>query len=60
MDACHVLLERLCKYDKHTLHDNYTNTYTPKNNMKPIMLFPYMHSKIRKKVKIERTCKTKG
>ena len=40
MDACHLLLGRPWKYDKKTIHDGYSNTYTLKHNGKRKELVP--------------------
>ena len=41
MDACHMLLGRLCQFDRRAIHDGYANTYSlTKNgvhhNLKPL------------------------
>ncbi|XP_022889239.1 uncharacterized protein LOC111404704 [Olea europaea var. sylvestris] len=40
MDACHLLLGRSCQFDRHLLHDGYTNTYSFLFGGKKIVLLP--------------------
>lgn len=40
MDACHILLGRLWKYDRKSIHDGRKNTYTITKNGKRITLIP--------------------
>ncbi|XP_022842035.1 uncharacterized protein LOC111365731 [Olea europaea var. sylvestris] len=40
MDACHLLLERSWQFDRHPLHDGYTNTYCFLFEGKKIVLLP--------------------
>lgn len=38
IDACHLLLRRLWQFDQHSLHDEYTNTYSFLFGKKKIVL----------------------
>ncbi|XP_022853001.1 uncharacterized protein LOC111374553 [Olea europaea var. sylvestris] len=40
MDACHLLLGRPWQFDRHSLHDGYTNTYNFLFGRKKIVLLP--------------------
>ena len=42
MDACHILLGRPWQYDRRTIHDSYTNTYTFRHSgkRKELVLLP--------------------
>jgi hypothetical protein len=47
MDVCHILLGRLCQFDRNVIHDGRKNTYTLEKNGSTHLLLPIEEKKVK-------------
>ena len=58
MHASHILLGRPWQYDRHVIHDGFSNCYSFKMNGKPVNLLPMTPKEVYEDQKILNECES--